>query len=505
MPLIHLPSPWTLQPQTNNPIAADVAVSGAQPIECVSQRILAKTGTVSQKPTDRGLAWSVSSSSYLTLNDGPTLGGKTNLTIFALFRTTSTSSNGASIYCERGTSGNAILKIIVGRTYSSNERGIGFVYRNDGGVLRESYQQVSDPTDGKWHTGAIVKRGQSWSIYQDGALVKTDTFGSASDAFTLTGIKTTVGTDVADIAGSSFVGDIPIVLGFGVALSTAAIAELHANPWRLFQPDELFVGIPDAGGGAAALAGSASSQASASGALTTQIPLVGATVGVSTATGALTTQIPLAGASASVAVSSGVLTTTVQLSGAALAQVVASASLAGGAAALSGSAAESVTATGTLTTQITLSGAAVAQALATAGLTIAPSGLAGSAAAIASSSGALSTGIALVGQVSALAVSAGGLTTGIPLTGNAASVSEATGSLTVTSGFSAAALAQEGASGSLSTQIRLNAATVMQALVTGALTSFSMISPSLSRSFIVSAEARENTVPVETRRLSLPA
>lgn len=308
MPLIYLPSPWTLQPQINNRIAADVAVSGAQLIECVSQRIVTKTGTVSQKPTDRGLAWSVSSSSYLTLNDGPTLGGKTNLTIFALFRTTGTSNNGSSIYCERGTSGNAILKIIVGRTYSSNERGIGFVYRNDGGALRESYQQVSDPTDGKWHTGAIVKRGQSWSIYQDGALVKTDTFGSASDAFTLTGIKTTVGTDVADIAGSSFVGDIPIVLGLGVALSASEIAALHANPWRLFQPEDLFVWIPDSAGGdaSASLAGSGvtASVGSASPSLSTALSGTAVTSGVGTLSPSIGATATLSGTSSAAAVGS---------------------------------------------------------------------------------------------------------------------------------------------------------------------------------------------------------
>lgn len=308
MPLIHLTSPWTLQPQTNNPIAADVAVSGAQPIECVSRRIFTKTGTVSQKPTNRGMAWNFSSSSYLTLKDGATLGGKTNLTIFALFRTTSTSSDGAAIYCERGSSGNAILKMSVGRTSYATQRGVGLAYRNDSGTLLEVYQQVSNPIDGMWHTGAIVKRGQSWSVYQDGALAKTGTFSSASDAFTTTNIKTTVGSDFADIAGSSFVGDTPIVLGFGVALSASEIGELHANPWRLFWPEDLFVWIPDSAGGdaSASLAGSGvtASVGSASPSLSTALSGTAVTSGVGTLSPSIGATATLSGTSSAAAVGS---------------------------------------------------------------------------------------------------------------------------------------------------------------------------------------------------------
>lgn len=296
MPLIHLTSPWTLQPQTNNPIAADVAVSGAQPIECVSRRIFTKTGTVSQKPTNRGMAWNFSSSSYLTLKDGATLGGKTNLTIFALFRTTSTSSDGTTIYCERGSSGNAILKMSVGRTSYATQRGVGLAYRNDSGTLLEVYQQVSNPIDGMWHTGAIVKRGQSWSVYQDGALAKTGTFSSASDAFTTTNIKTTVGADFADVPGSSFVGDTPIVLGFGVALSASEIGELHANPWRLFWPDELFVWIPDSAGGDASASLTGSAGTSSAG---TVVPSISASISGVSATSAVGSVSPSTGATAS--------------------------------------------------------------------------------------------------------------------------------------------------------------------------------------------------------------
>lgn len=357
-----------------------------------------------------------------------------------------------------------------------------------GGGTMLSYQVFASTQRGQWNFSSNLGSGawHSFAITQDQRTVGTTPTGFVDGvAVSVTTSAASIGSyETADkwtdltfgnrASDSARVWDglIGPVLFFDGLLTGDEIASLHRDPLQVFDADEQFVWIPDAGGGGAAeLIGSAASQASATGALTTQIPLSGAAAEVATANGALTTQIPLAGAAASVAVANGVLTATIQLSGAALAQVVASATLAGGAAALSGSAAESVTATGTLTTQITLSGAAVAQALATAGLTTDPSGLAGSAAATASSSGALSTGITLVGQASALAVSAGGLTTGIPLAGSAVSVSAATGELTVSSGFGAAALMQATASGTLSTQVRLNAAAVAQALATGILSS----------------------------------
>lgn len=299
--------------------------------------------------------------------------------------------------------------------------------------------------------------------------------------------------DLVTVPGSSLYGGLLMTgFGFGRTLPDDLARLISAQPkriWEAFQAPSRRIWVP--GSASPDLAGSASGAASASGSLTTQIPIAGAATVVATAAGTLSTGIPLAGIAASVAVANGVLTASIRLSGAALGQVLASASLSGGAAALAGAAAANASGAATLstgislggaaaagasgsaplTTQIRLAGAAVMQALAAAGLTTVPSGLAGGATASASGTGALSTAVRLVGQASAIAIGAGGLTTGIALTGSAAAACHATGDLTIASSFSAAALAQVAASGTLSTQIRLNAAAVAQAIATASLAS----------------------------------
>lgn len=251
--------------------------------------------------------------------------------------------------------------------------------------------------------------------------------------------------------------------------------------------------------GAAELAGSATGEAGASGALTTQIQIAAAAAVIQTASGSLTTGIPLAGSAASITVSDGVLTANIRLSGDALSQVLASASLSGGSAALAGGANAAASASGQLTTSISLSGSAVAQALAAAGLTTGPSGLSGAGSVSASGSGALSTSIAMVGQASALAIATGGLSTGIQLTGSAAAVSAATGNLTISTGLSAAAFAQAAVAGTLSTQIRLDAEAVAQALASAGLSTGGSVDPFDDPRYTLRFAARNSTLTARAR------
>lgn len=245
-------------------------------------------------------------------------------------------------------------------------------------------------------------------------------------------------------------GLIGPVLLFDGFLSAADHATLDKKPLQVFEPDDLAIWLPFSAGGAAALAGSAAAQASASGALTTQVSIVGAATTVATASGVLTTQVPLAGQAAAVSLASGTLSITVALTGSALANALA---------------------TGALSTSIALSGSALANALATGNLLAGGAGaLAGNAAAQASASGALSTAIPLQGNASALAIAAGGLTTAVPLAGVAVAVETATGNLTLTfGGLSGAAVAQVLAAGTLSLQIALSGSAVAHALATGSL------------------------------------
>lgn len=275
---------------------------------------------------------------------------------------------------------------------------------------------------------------------------------------------------------------------FDYGLSATEIASLIKNPWRVIEPEQSYVPFAS-GGGAAALAGGATFGATATGALSTAIPILGAAVSGATASGSLSTAISLAGATATIsATATGALSATIRLAGDALAGALAAGGLAtgiplagggsvGGAgtgdlstgSGLAGAGAAGAAGTGILTTQITLSGAAVAQAIASGALTTTPTGLAGDGTSSSSGSGALSTGIPLAGAAAVSVVGAGGLVTAIPLAGAATVAVSATGDLVVSLGLAGAALISAIGSGALLTSITLNGAAVTGAVGAGAL------------------------------------
>lgn len=267
----------------------------------------------------------------------------------------------------------------------------------------------------------------------------------------------------------------------------ASLASLDADGWTLNYSDASADGkafsvlaIGPSPAASAALAGGPAAQATATGALSTQIPVTAAAAVVATATGALSTAIPLAGQTAAVSVAGGVLTARITLSGAAVAQALGAAGL---------------------TAQITLSGAAIAQALATAGLATG-AGLAGSAAAQSLATGALITQIPLSGSATAHATAAGGLTTIIRLAGAAASVSTLTGGLSTAITLDAAAIAQALAAGGLTASIRLDATALAQAVADGTLSSAPSI---LAETRIIKARARAWRVASKSRTWKVAA
>lgn len=337
------------------------------------------------------------------------------------------------------------------------------------------------PTSGI-HLLVHTRDGTTHRIYRDGVLRASVAAGS-----------TNVGAANLVFNGYTTPTTLPVLLSgrIGAALSPSEVAALAANPWQLFDaPLPLIVSVPGgAAGGAADLAGTIAAQASASGSLTTAIPLTGAAAVVATSTGAISTAIPLAGLSAAATVAGGTLTAQITLTGSALAQALAggdlttgirlagsaqdsasaTGALTGSAAQLAGVAAEVATAAASLTTQISLSGAAITQALASANLTATPTGLSGAASAQAGATGALLTQIPLAGAAQAYATSAAGLTTVITLAAVAASISSATGALTLAATLTGIALSQATAAGSLTIRVQMNGAALAQADAAGSL------------------------------------
>jgi hypothetical protein len=322
--------------------------------------------------------------------------------------------------------------------------------------------------------------------------------GSATSAQTFTHAQAVIGQ--RGNSSEFWNGSIYGLAFLSGADNNAAIA-LTANPWQLLAPRKRRL-FAVAAGGAAALAGNAQDVASATGALTTAIPISAASVALATATASLTTAIPMAANAADVSLASGVLITSIRFSASALAVALASAGMTT-AIPLAGSAVDQASASGTFTTSITLAGAAIDQVLATANLTALGNGLSAAAVASAAASGALTTAIPLAGNAAAYATAAGGLTTMIPLAGVAAAVSSATGSLTVQITFTAAALAQALAAGDLTTKIPLSAAALALASASGLLTGSGVAYPTpASRKLIVAAENRIRVIAAENRILT---
>ncbi|HRO60961.1 MAG TPA: hypothetical protein PK177_17645 [Burkholderiaceae bacterium] len=227
--------------------------------------------------------------------------------------------------------------------------------------------------------------------------------------------------------------------------------------------------------------------ATATGTLTTGIPLAGAASSITLATGTLTAQIRLAGAALSQAVAAAGLSTAIQLAAQAQAGAQATGDLSvGGQIDLAGHAQASALATGSLTTLIRFEAAAVARAIAEATLSDAAGAeLSGDAIASALAAGDLTTAIRLgaaalasasaTGSLSTeasglsadatvLAIATGGLTTAIPLQGAAVSAVQASGTLDIALELEAQAFVSAMSAGVLSAQIRLDAAAVAGAL-----------------------------------------
>lgn len=304
--------------------------------------------------------------------------------------------------------------------------------------------------DGVHHYGVTCDAAGNVSYVVDGKLHSTNTQASNASTFNAAQQTRVAGFSSNSNTAENSRSQIITRVWNGRLLTEADFKEQFDNPFGIYVPKRKIHWF-GAGGGSVSLTGSAAAQASASGTISVQVPIVGAATVVATASGTLTTQSPLAGSATVVATATGELSVTFALSGAALVNALAA---------------------GAISTSVALSGSALANALATGNLLAGGAGaLAGNAAAQASASGSLSTAIPLQGAASALAVATGGLTTAFPLVGVAAAVSHVTGDLTVTFGgaLSGNAVAQVLAAGALSIQVALSGSAVAHALATGIL------------------------------------
>lgn len=320
-----------------------------------------------------------------------------------------------------------------------------------------------------------------------------------------------VGTATTNTSAVSFVDSMSFNAGVGgytvpllwamfdEYIPDAVLDTITANPWAMLAPARRPLYFDAGGGPAAVLEGSASGAASASGSLTTGIPISGAALSVASASGTLAVGIPLAGAAASMSTASGSLTAQITLAGSALAQAVSSALLSSGIT-MTAAAVAQAAADGTLTTAIQLLGGAQAQAGGSGSLTTSTGGLEGNAQASASASASLSTQIRLSGAAIASAGASGSLGGSANLAGTAVSAASASGELTVNIALTAQALASAIAQGSLTAQILLDADAAAQAQAGAALSGGAGFVLPAARSRTVISTARRPAALSTSRR-----
>ena len=341
-----------------------------------------------------------------------------------------------------------------------------------------------------------------------------------------TGDTITVGAAVR--YGGSYVD--PLVSGdivywaaiYRRALNRDELALWHNGPYGVLvtqgMSPMLFVTAGESGG--ADLTGDASGNASASGALTVNVPITGGAVAVATAAGTIMISMPLGGAAVATATTDGDLTLSVSLAGAAVAEAVAAAGLSSmidlaGAASgstsaagdldiggdLSGAAQGEASASATLSISVQLAGAAIARAIASGDLDIG-GGLSGAAQGQASASGTLLMAVPLSGSAEATATAQGDLGQSIDLAGAAVAAGSAAGGLSVSVSLAGDAIAQALASGNIQLAIPLAGSALAQATASGALsTGGAYVPPPASRLALVWPESRMATVMPENRMM----
>lgn len=329
-------------------------------------------------------------------------------------------------------------------SYGTNN-GLGLTANGSNLGIANEHASYTIPNT-SWPTGIVVAIGVISGQF-DGSLWLNGIKKSTSR------YTTPAAQNVSRMSGASDVTGL-LSIRYARQLNDSEVASLSNNPWQIFQPLQRRIFVASAGG-AAALAGNAAAQASATGSLTTAIPIAAAALSISTASAALSTAIPLSGAAASVASSNGSLTAQIRLGANALAQAIASAGLSSGII-LTANAVAQAAAQGTLSTLINLIANAQGSASASASLTAGSGGLSADAQAQATASANLTVQIQLSAAALAQAAASASLTAGSGgLSANALAVATAQGDLTVPIALTAAALAQAFSSGSLVTQIQL--------------------------------------------------
>lgn len=187
------------------------------------------TGGVSILPTSRGIARSGTwdTSNYVTVRDAPVLGAFNNWTVMACIQTSAAATaNGRPFYCERGSSGNDILKLDSNPTAQAGKLGITF--RDDAGTLFQQWSSLTIVNDGYVKTLTITRNGSTFQGWIENSKTLNQTSATTSN-FTNASVASRIGSDKGDASAAAGAASVVWVAGWARTLSDAEITGNYMN------------------------------------------------------------------------------------------------------------------------------------------------------------------------------------------------------------------------------------------------------------------------------------
>ena len=169
-------------------------------------------------------------SNYLTVKEAPIVGNLANWTIAAGITSTTGTTASRSVYCERASSGNDILKLDTNPPSQASR--FGFVYRDDGGSLTGTYDSNHVIDDGYLHDLMITRSGGSFAGYYDGGAGFSSAGYGGTTNFTDAGVSRRIGHDKTGF-GFGTAGVSYIYVWANRTLVQANAAAIRADPFQM--------------------------------------------------------------------------------------------------------------------------------------------------------------------------------------------------------------------------------------------------------------------------------
>jgi len=188
------------------------------------------------------------SGNSVRIKSGSLLGGLPAWTVCIYYSTTAGAPG--TLYAERGSSGNDILKL---QSYSTGPMRYRYVYRNDAGTLffKDSSAPRPAVNDGLMHMSVMQRDGAVIRGYYDGKLDMSETYAGGTDCgFTNATNQCWIGADPGD-SSNYCDGNIYAVFLYSRALTPEEVSFLAAAPYCMFsrRADIGAFEYVDAGGG----------------------------------------------------------------------------------------------------------------------------------------------------------------------------------------------------------------------------------------------------------------